>query len=186
MCNIDDNDEPKLKGLHQKSVVLQRGSKKIGVIGVIIADTPNLSRPEKLKFLDEIESIKAEVTNLKQEQVDIIIVLSHCGLSLDREIAHAIGEDIHVIVGSHSHTLLYKGTPPSSDKVTDTYPIEIVHTSGKKTLIVQAASFSKFVGNLTVYFGDSNEILSFEGNPIYMDDKISQGSVFGSYFIFQT
>lgn len=145
------------------------------MIGVIIADTPNLSRPEKLKFLDEIESIKLEIAKLKQKDVDIIIVLSHCGLSIDREIALAIGEDIHVIVGAHSHTLLYTGTPPSSDKVIDNYPIEVVHTSGKKTLIVQALAFSKFVGNLTVYFGESNEILSFEGNPIYMDDKILQG-----------
>lgn len=145
------------------------------MIGVIVADTPNLSRPGKLKFLDEIESIKSEITVLKQKSVDIIVVLSHCGLSIDREIATAIGEDIHVIVGGHSHTLLYTGTPPSSDKVTDAYPIEILHASGKKTLIVQALAFSKFVGNLTVYFGGSNEILSFEGNPIYMDDKFHPG-----------
>lgn len=164
-----------MKGLHKKSVVLNKGGKNIGIIGVILADTPNLSRPEKLIFLDEIESIRAEIINLKQKHVDIIIVLSHCGLNLDRQIAIAIGEDINVIVGSHSHTLLYNGAPPNSDKVTDKYPVEVLHPSGKKTLIVQAAAFSKYVGNLTVYFGESNEILSFEGNPIYMDENILQG-----------
>lgn len=161
--------------MHQKSVILNRENKKIGVIGVIIADTPNLSTPQKLKFLDEIKSIRLEIAELRRKNVDIIIVLSHCGLSIDREIASALGEDIHVIIGGHSHTLLYTGTPPSDDKVTDKYPIEVIHGNGKKTLIVQALAFSKFVGNLTVRFNELNEISSFEGNPIYMDEKIPQG-----------
>uniref|UniRef100_A0A182SZ83 Calcineurin-like phosphoesterase domain-containing protein n=1 Tax=Anopheles maculatus TaxID=74869 RepID=A0A182SZ83_9DIPT len=35
VANIDDRDEPTLQGMYQKSVVLDRGGRKIGVIGVI-------------------------------------------------------------------------------------------------------------------------------------------------------
>uniref|UniRef100_A0A336N6I4 apyrase n=1 Tax=Culicoides sonorensis TaxID=179676 RepID=A0A336N6I4_CULSO len=175
VCNIDDTDVPKLHGLHKKSVILPRGSKKIAVIGVIIEDTPNLSRPENLIFLDEIQSIREEIEVVTKQGADIIIILSHCGLTIDRKIAAEIGDKIHVIVGGHSHSLLYTGNPPSEDKVVDVYPVEINHPNGMKTLIVQALAFSKFVGNLTVNFNnDTNHIVSYEGNPIYMDDKIPQ------------
>ncbi|XP_063702617.1 apyrase-like [Culicoides brevitarsis] len=175
VCNIDDDGlEPTLKGLYEKSVVLERGGKKIGVIGVIIADTPNLSRPGKVQFFNEIESIRSEIAKLKAQQVDIIVLLSHCGLTIDREIAKTIGEDIHVIVGGHSHSLLYTGPSPSPDAPVDVYPIEVSHNDGKKTLIVQALAFSKFVGNLTVHFDQGNKILSYEGNPVYMDEKIAK------------
>lgn len=180
VCNIDDESSP-LNGLYEKSIVLSRGTKKIGIIGVLTAETPHLSRPGNVNFLDEIKSIKSEIVKLKEKRVDIIIVLSHCGLKFDRQIAQEIGEDIHVIVGGHSHSLLYNGVPSSDDTVVDTYPIEVLHYNGNKTLIVQALAFSKFVGNLTVYFGQENEILSFEGNPVYMDDKILKG-IFGVIF----
>lgn len=37
-----------------------------------------------LKFTDEVETIKAEAEKLNSEGVDIIIVLSHCGIEIDR------------------------------------------------------------------------------------------------------
>lgn len=68
-----------------------------------------LSKTEKLKFLDEIETINLEAEKLKRyEKVDIIIVLSHCGLPVDRKIA-ANCPLVDVIVGGHSHSFLYSG-----------------------------------------------------------------------------
>jgi 5''-nucleotidase/2'',3''-cyclic phosphodiesterase and related esterases len=67
-----------------------------------------ISSTEKLKFLDEIETVKEEAENLKGQGVDIIIALSHAGLDVDREVAAAV-PDIDVIVGGHSHSFLYTG-----------------------------------------------------------------------------
>jgi len=67
-----------------------------------------LSRTEKLKFLDEVETVNDEAQRLKEKGVDIIIVLSHCGLNVDRIMA-AKCPLIDVIVGGHSHTFLYTG-----------------------------------------------------------------------------
>ena len=67
-----------------------------------------LSKTGNLTFLDEIQSVNEEATKLKAKGVNIIIVLSHCGLSIDRILAAKCPE-IDVIVGGHSHTFLYSG-----------------------------------------------------------------------------
>lgn len=68
-----------------------------------------MANTEKLKFLDEVESVNAEAQRLKEKDVDIIIVLSHCGLEIDKVMA-AKCPLVDVIVGGHSHTLLYTGS----------------------------------------------------------------------------
>lgn len=54
-------------------------------------------------------TVNAEAKRLKAQGIELIIVLSHCGLPTDRIMA-AKCPDIDVIVGGHSHTLLYTGT----------------------------------------------------------------------------
>lgn len=49
-----------------------------------------------------------EAERLKSQGVDIIIVLSHCGLDVDRIMA-AKCPLIDLVVGGHSHTFLYTG-----------------------------------------------------------------------------
>lgn len=72
-----------------------------------------ISNTEKLKFLDEVETVNDEAKRLKEKGVDIIIVLSHCGLDVDRTMA-AKCPLIDVIVGGHSHTFLYSGLKAKS------------------------------------------------------------------------
>lgn len=67
-----------------------------------------LSSTGKLKFLDEVETVKKEAAELKSQGVDIIIALSHAGLDVDREVAAAVS-DVDVIVGGHSHSFLFSG-----------------------------------------------------------------------------
>lgn len=45
---------------------------------------------------------------LKSNGVDIVIALGHSGISKDIEMAKVL-VDVDVIVGGHSHTLLYNG-----------------------------------------------------------------------------
>lgn len=66
-----------------------------------------------MKFLDEVETVNDEAKRLKEMGVDIIIVLSHCGLDVDRTMA-AKCPLIDVIVGGHSHTFLYSGLKAKS------------------------------------------------------------------------
>lgn len=173
VANLDDSDEPNLKGKYKKSLVLERGGRKIGLIGALVVATLEISNPENLKILDEIESVKAEARRLRtDEQIDIIIVLSHCGLVIDREMAQKSDGLLDVIVGGHSHSLLYKGSPvPGPDNPVDTYPI-VYTQNNHKTLIVQASAYTKYLGDLTVYFDEEGEIQEYEGNTIFMDTSI--------------
>lgn len=110
VANLDDTDEPGLKGKYKKSLIIERENRKIGLIGALVVATLEISSPEKLKILDEIESVKTEARRLKEEEdVNIIVVLSHCGLVIDRQMAQNSEDLLDVIVGGHSHTLLYRG-----------------------------------------------------------------------------
>ena len=55
-----------------------------------------------------METVNEEAERLKSQGVDIIIVLSHCGLDVDRIMA-AKCPLIDLVVGGHSHTFLYTG-----------------------------------------------------------------------------
>ncbi|XP_020284117.1 apyrase isoform X1 [Pseudomyrmex gracilis] len=174
VTNIDDSEEPTIQGLYQNSTIIERNGIKIGVIGVILSTTNLLSRTEKLKFLDEVETVNDEAQRLKQKRIDIIIVLSHCGLDVDRIMA-AKCPLIDVIVGGHSHTFLYTGTPPSIDVPKDEYPVIVTQNESNRTvLIVQAAAYTKYLGNLTVWFDEQGEVVDWDGNPILLDRSIKE------------
>jgi 5'-nucleotidase len=109
--------------------------------------------------------------------VNIIIVLSHCGLDVDREIAQYGGTDIDIIVGGHTHTFLFSGpNPPGTDTPQDNYPVVETQKSGHRVLIVQASAFTKYLGDITLYFDDNGIIQHYEGEPIYLDSDIVQGN----------
>lgn len=61
-----------------------------------------------MKFTNEAQAVKDEAERLKAEGIDIIVVLTHCGLDRDREIARLAGPNIDVIVGGHSHSFLFR------------------------------------------------------------------------------
>lgn len=173
VANLDDSQEPTFQNLYKKSIIIERDGRKIGLVGAIVVATVEISSPGKLIFLNEIESVKKEADRLKAEdKVDIIVVLSHCGLVIDREMALLGGTNIDVIVGGHSHTFLYNGTDPGPDKASDTYPILVQQTPNHKVLIVQASAYAKYVGDLTVYFDETGELQEYEGNPIFLSNDI--------------
>lgn len=134
-----------------------------------------------MKFLNESIAIRNEAAKLKAQGVDIIIVLSHCGLDVDYIIAKNAGPDVDVIVGGHSHTFMYTAAagvrPPGPDVPRDNYPAVVTHEDGHRVLIVQASCYTKYVGDITVYFDTKGRVVSWEGKPIFLDTDIEQGNV---------
>ncbi|XP_065093728.1 apyrase-like [Ochlerotatus camptorhynchus] len=172
LCNIDSSDEPEFVK-YEKSMVIERAGRKIGIIGVILKSTPGMSNPGKLRFLDEPSSVKAEAQILKDQGIDIIIVLSHCGLEVDKKIAADGGEYIDIIVGGHSHTFLYTGNNPGiPGTVHGSYPTLFTQTGGHRVLIVHAAAYTKLVGDIVLYFDEQGIIQSWEGNPFYLGPEV--------------
>ncbi len=66
-ANVDARLEPELKGLIPPSVVVEVGAsgRKVGVIGYVTTDTPDISNSDKVEFLDEVQSIREEAEKLK-------------------------------------------------------------------------------------------------------------------------
>lgn len=132
-----------------------------------------------MRFTDESKAVREEAAILKSQGVDIIIVLSHCGLDVDYIIAKNAGPDVDVIVGGHSHTFMYTtedGQPaPGPDTPQDKYPAVVTHDDGHRVLIVQASAYLKYVGDITVYFDKAGRVVSWEGAPIFLDTSVVQG-----------
>ncbi|KAH8415299.1 hypothetical protein KR222_002093, partial [Zaprionus bogoriensis] len=175
VANMDSAHEPTMEGLYEKSKIIERGGRKIGLIGVILETTNTIANTGKLIFSNESMAIREQATLLTQQGASIIIVISHCGYDVDQVIAAQAGDVIDVIVGSHSHTFLYTGdTPPGPDTPRGDYPTQVTHSSGHRVLIVQASAYAKYVGNLTVFFDAEGNVADFEGAPIYMGPDVPE------------
>ncbi|KAJ8709302.1 hypothetical protein PYW07_009128 [Mythimna separata] len=174
-ANIIDDDEPTMHGLYEKSIIVERKGRKIGIIGVIISTTDNLASTGNLKFTNEVETVKEEAEKLNAAGVDIIIVLSHCGLDIDRDIALNAGPYVDIIVGGHSHTLLFNGDAPENSgfQPLGPYPV-VVEQPTRKVLIVQAAAHTQYLGEIKLTFDEGGHLLNWTGNPHYIGNEIVQ------------
>ncbi|RVE47544.1 hypothetical protein evm_007803 [Chilo suppressalis] len=175
-ANMDSSKEPSLQGLYVPHVIVERQGRRIGIIGLITTDTAKLSSPGNVMFTDPREATRREAQALNDKGVDIIVLLSHCGLDIDKELARDYGQYIDIIVGGHSHSLLWNGPSPSNETVVGPYPVFIEPSANKKhkTLIVQASAFTKYMGNLSVYFDFRGDYVKWDGGPIFLDRSIDE------------
>ena len=171
ISNIDDSLEPTFQNTYNKSMVITKYGRPIGIVGVT---TTFPSGWGNVNVLPEIEAVRAEVDKLTADGVNIIIVLSHCGLKVDREIAK-LGGAIDLIVGGHSHSFLFSGLePPGPDNPVSDYPTIEVQENGDKVLIVQASAYNKYVGDITLYFDEEGKVQKHEGAPIFLSHDIEK------------
>ncbi|PIK38928.1 hypothetical protein BSL78_24223 [Apostichopus japonicus] len=172
---MDTTGEPSLTYLIKKSVVLEIGGEQIGVIGYTTSLAPMLTNTGKLQFEDEVEAVQREVNRLTADGVNKIIAVGHSGYGVDLDIAAKV-TGVDVIVGGHSSSFLYTGTPPTNDIPVGLYPtivqsdIDPAHT----TLVVTAYMHGKYLGFLQVEFDEEGTIRHFNGNPILLDSKIKE------------
>lgn len=105
-------------------------------------------------------SYSKESAKLAKDGVKIIIALGHSGYPKDKEIALNCPL-VDVIIGAHTHSFLYTGTPPEPDPVSGPYPTVIEQANGKKVLIVHAYERSKYLGELQLSVSKNR----FKNNP---------------------
>jgi 5'-nucleotidase len=168
MSNADVSREPALADKLPKSVVIERGGEKIGLIGLTPQDTDELASPgPNITFTDPAQAVQGEVDKLTEMGVNKIIVLSHSGYGVDLDVA-ANTTGVDVIVGGHSNTYLSN----VSDRAQGPYP-----TMVGQTAIVSAYAYGKFLGELNVTFDDAGVVTSAAGEPILMDAGVSEDAI---------
>ena len=165
MSNADVSAEPKLAGVLKKSIVIERGGEKIGLIGLTPEDTGELASPGKnVTFSDPVAAVQGEVDRLTAEGINKIIVLSHSGYRVDQRVAAGV-TGVDVIVGGHSNSLLSN----TSDRAAGPYPTMVGDTA-----IVQAYAYGKFLGELNVTFDDDGKLIEAVGEPVLIDGAVTE------------
>ncbi|EPE95388.1 5'-nucleotidase C-terminal domain-containing protein [Rhizobium grahamii] len=168
-ANVLAGDGSKLGDRIKPSLVLDVGGQKIGIVGAVTNDTEELSSPgPKVMIADDVQTITAAVEDLKKQGVNKIIALTHVGYPRDLAAIAKI-PDVDVVVGGHSHSLLSNTDP----KAEGPYPTLVDNPGGYKVPVVQAASYSKYLGDLVVTFDDNGVVKDAKGDPILIDSSFT-------------
>jgi 5'-nucleotidase / UDP-sugar diphosphatase len=149
--------------LISRKVIIEKAGLRIGIFSLIGEDAERVAPKAKpVKFAARISTARSIAGELKKQKCDIIILLSHSGITKDKagewegedvELARKV-KGINLIVGGHSHTKLDK-------------PVIV-----NDVPIVQTGEFGKNVGRLSVII--DNGILKVEDyRLIPVDDSIS-------------
>lgn len=120
--------------------IIQAGPVKVGVFGLLTGSTSGYPAVrEGIKITGELTAARRMVKTLAG-QVDVVILLSHCGEEKDIEIAEKV-PGITAIVGGHSHSRL-----PLGKMVWNTQSVSTQKKEG--TIIVQAHQWGGELGRL--------------------------------------
>lgn len=154
-------DDPAVHGLkkHVAAYTIKHvGTRTVGIFGLTTPSTNLISNPAPVVLDTNIVPIAAAmVDTLKRRGCDVIICLSHLGLTLDRLLAGYV-PGIHLIVGGHDHYLLGKA-------------VHALDPAGDTTWIVQANAFYMNVGLVRLRV-DGREVRLVECTPVPIDRSV--------------
>ncbi len=167
--NIKAQEASALGDQVKEYVILEQGGEKIAIVGAVANDTAELSSPgEHVDIIEDVEGITAAVEKAKAEGANKIIALTHVGYPRDLEaIAKIPGVD--VVVGGHSNTLLSNTVEGAEGP----YPTMVDNPEGYQVPVVQAASYSKYLGALKVTFDDEGVVVAAEGDVKLIDASVT-------------
>jgi len=169
-ASVDVSEEPLLADLVEEYHIVEMGGHKIGIFGVTTPDVPLISNPgPNIKFDSQYDSAVETAAKLTDEGADIIIMLSHSGITHDTHMAHSL-DGVDIIVGGHTHTFLSN----TSEDAEGPYPTDVLSRSGEPVLIVQAKSWGRYLGNLRVKFDAAGVIREWDGEPVVIDQSVEQ------------
>ena len=175
-CNIIHKGTTELVEYVQPYIILEKMGVKIGIIGVTTTDTDKMSFPDNIKnveFLPAKESLERYIKTVRNEGIDLLIVVGHMGLPyypepvyksryIDtpdpsqtrnwgydaQELAHEV-EGIDVFFGGHMH----KGfAEPWEDPLTH-------------TMVFQGYAYGSNIGHIILKIDKETKTLSGYESP---------------------
>uniref|UniRef100_A0A7C3IEC9 5'-nucleotidase n=1 Tax=Gracilinema caldarium TaxID=215591 RepID=A0A7C3IEC9_9SPIR len=162
-CNVDLSAEPSLKDSIKPYVIKDVAGAKVAIVGIANPDTPDISSPgPTVKFLDPVSSLEKVVKELEAKGINKIVVLSHGGYEIDKDLGSKVN-GVDVIVGGHSHFVL----GPFADlglKSQGDYPTVMKSPAGDPVLVVTSWNWANMIGVLDVDFDKDGKITSFKGS----------------------
>jgi 2',3'-cyclic-nucleotide 2'-phosphodiesterase (5'-nucleotidase family) len=105
VCDLDIGGEPPPGAA--RSRIIEVGTCRVGVIGA--TDYYPQYAMFGMSERGRVTAVRAEADRLLREGVDVVVLLSHCGLDGDRSLSWHLRGKVHLIVGGHSHDVLETG-----------------------------------------------------------------------------
>ncbi len=166
--SVDVSGDPALAPKAVDHVVLEIGGEKVAILGATTPDTAEISSPgPTIRFRDPVASLTEAVAALKAEGVDKVIALTHLGVKGDIRVAEAV-PGIDLIVGGHSHTLFSNTDLEAPYR----YPLMVTGPDGRAVPIVQAGSYSRYLGEITLTFDDAGNVTAATGDTEILDASV--------------
>ncbi|MDO8951987.1 MAG: bifunctional UDP-sugar hydrolase/5'-nucleotidase [Draconibacterium sp.] len=164
--SVEDDELQQLvsDGVIQPFSVINKNGLKIGIFGLMGTDAASVAPASKpVTFSNPAKKARKMARYLKdKENVDIVILLSHCGIGYDDKNNRYFGEDIElakkapeidIIIGAHTHT----------------QTSEFIKTGN--TYIVQTGSYGGTIGKIGLNF-TNGKITDFKFELIPVNDQI--------------
>lgn len=166
-ANIDINPNSPLVDKIHKSTITEKDGIKYGLIGIAPPDMQQrVKQNDTVKDFticnteETIKRVQAEVDKLKAQGIKHIVVLSHGGNKLDKQLAQA-SQDIDIIFGAHTHDLI-KGITEGENL--------FYSKTGEPVIITQAGKDGENLGILNVSFDENGVIKKAQNNIIKTRD----------------
>ncbi len=167
--NVDASADDRLAPLARDPLILEVGGERIAIVGVLTTDTAEISSPgPAVRFDPPLEYLRATIAAVEADGVKHIIALTHQGVTDDMALA-AAAPGLDAIVGGHSHTL-FSNTIEGAELP---YPAMAAGPGGRLVPVVQAGSYSKYLGHLTLTFDAEGVVTEASGDTMLLDAGVS-------------
>lgn len=166
-ANMHPDKDCPMNSILSGSFIVESNGNKYGIIGLAPTNLASeIKRPEEIEschlsdFENTVKDLKNEVSKIKEQGVNKIILLSHTGLPIEQHIAQNVS-DIDVILGGHTHNLL-----------TEVKDGENLFRSpkGEPVLIVQVGRDGQNVAVPNLQFNEVGQITNIQYNVLKTDD----------------
>jgi 5'-nucleotidase len=149
-------EAPQLEELYLPWLTYTLDGSKIAFLGATTPNTPEKQLKKRITgitFHRPVERIKSVIEALSREaDIKTIVLISHLGLDVDREIARQVPE-LDLILGGHSHSVLHE-----PEKVGKTY-------------ICQTGTASRYLGVVRIDTDDNGSIQEIDSRLEAVDDR---------------
>ncbi|MGL4323552.1 MAG: bifunctional metallophosphatase/5'-nucleotidase [Beijerinckiaceae bacterium] len=107
-ANMRQADGTPVPGIRDNDII-QKGEFKIGVFGVALPYTPQLSSSGDLKFMPTMETVRAQAKALREAGADIVVCVAHTDRADDMAIVQSRAVDVLLTGHDHDLALTYDG-----------------------------------------------------------------------------
>eukprot|EP01026_Neomeris_dumetosa_P053871 TRINITY_DN48202_c0_g1_i4.p1 TRINITY_DN48202_c0_g1~~TRINITY_DN48202_c0_g1_i4.p1 ORF type:complete len:281 (-),score=36.36 TRINITY_DN48202_c0_g1_i4:364-1206(-) len=185
-CNTEAEKHWALNSRLKGGIVKTLDGVKVGIVGFTVESTADYSNPWPVYFSNKDIAGRKCIDELKSQGANIIIVLDHIGFGGDKRMAQLM-DDVDIVIGGHSHILLYSGNPPrlnkesgSRDQVAAPFPTwHYSKPQNKDIPVMQCGHFSRYLCKVEVEFTPEGDLVDIQSSVLllggYQSDSPIQG-----------